>query len=184
MEQYQKIKVSKIDASRRQLDCAIDLWFRDSDPVSIHTLVAAAFEIIQDLNSKAGNKEVTMIEMARSLAKPEHVEQVIQLLRKPMVFFKHANRDPHDILEFAPEASEMLMVLAMRGLGLLGEQTTDLQRALFNWHAIHKPHIFLDGQNPLEKALGTEQVASMRQFSKRQFFDAFMLGLAQSRTTR
>jgi hypothetical protein len=184
MAQYQQIKVSKIDASRRQLDCAIDLWFRDGDPVSIHTLVSAAFEIIQDLNSKVGNKEITMIEMARRLAKPEHVQQVMQLLRKPMAFFKHADRDPHAILEFAPEASEMLIVLAIRGLGLLGEQVTDLQQALINWHALHKPHIFLEGQNPLNKLFGVEQIAGMRQFSKREFFDAFLLGLAQGRIRR
>jgi hypothetical protein len=137
MAQYQQIKVSKIDASRRQLDCAIDLWFRDGDPVSIHTLVSAAFEIIQDLNSKVGNKEITMIEMARRLAKPEHVQQV-----------------------------------------------TDLQQALINWHALHKPHIFLEGQNPLNKLFGVEQIAGMRQFSKREFFDAFLLGLAQGRIRR
>ena len=182
MTQYQKIKVSKIDAARRQLDCAIDLWFRNGDPVSIHTLVSAAFEIIQDLNSKAGNKEITMIEMARRLVKPERVEEVMQLLRKPMLFFKHADRDPHDILEFAPDASEMLMVTAMRGLGLLGEQSSDQQRTLVNWHALHRPNIFLDGQNPLQALLSAEQAADMRKLAKGDFFKASMLGLAQGRT--
>jgi hypothetical protein len=182
--EYRKIKISKVDAARRQLDCAISLWFRDGDTVSIHTLVSAAFEIIQDLNSKVGNKDITMIEMARRLAKPEHVETVMQLMRKPMLFFKHADRDPHEILEFAPEVSEFLMIFAMRGLFLLGEQTSDLQQALIQWHAIHRPSIFLDGQSPLNTVLHAEQIAGLRRVSKSDFVQAVLTGLAQARLNR
>ena len=32
------IKVSKMDAAKRQLDTAIALWFAEKDPVSIHAL--------------------------------------------------------------------------------------------------------------------------------------------------
>jgi hypothetical protein len=44
-----KIKISKLDAARRQLDTAIRLYFMEGDPVSVHTLAAAAFEILKDL---------------------------------------------------------------------------------------------------------------------------------------
>ena len=48
----EKIRVSKLDAARRQLDCAIELWFAGKDEVSIHTLAAAAHQIISDINKK------------------------------------------------------------------------------------------------------------------------------------
>jgi hypothetical protein len=41
-----KITISKFDAARRQLNTAITLWFADGDPVAIHTLAYAAYEII------------------------------------------------------------------------------------------------------------------------------------------
>jgi hypothetical protein len=73
------IKISKLDAARRQLDTAIELWFHDGDPISIHTLTSAAFEIIQDLNKKHGNLEVSLLGMPQRLAKPEHVEEVLRI---------------------------------------------------------------------------------------------------------
>jgi hypothetical protein len=40
-----KIVVTKLDAARRQLRTAIHLWFNDGDPVSIHALAFAAYEL-------------------------------------------------------------------------------------------------------------------------------------------
>jgi hypothetical protein len=44
-----KIKITKMDAAKRQVRTAIKLWFMEEDPVSIHTLVSAAHEIIHTL---------------------------------------------------------------------------------------------------------------------------------------
>jgi transcriptional regulator with XRE-family HTH domain len=46
-----KLKVSKLDAARRQLECAIELWFLEKDEVSVHTLAGAAYQIIHDINT-------------------------------------------------------------------------------------------------------------------------------------
>jgi hypothetical protein len=48
------IKVSKTDAAKRQLDTAIRLWLDEGDSVSIHTLAAAAHQIVHDLGKKRG----------------------------------------------------------------------------------------------------------------------------------
>ena len=88
------------------------LLHRDGDPVSLHTMASAAFEILQDLNVKAGNTEITQIEMARRYVTPEHVPQAMQLIRKPMLFFKQDDRDPrrgyHTSLECAPGRPETI----------------------------------------------------------------------------
>lgn len=177
-----KIRISKLDAARRQLDTAIELWFRDGDAVSIHALAFASYEILQDINKKRGNVEATMLGLVQRNVKPEHVEDAMRLMRKAMRFFKHADRDPHDVLdEFNPEVSEYLFVLCIGGLTTLGERLSDMQHALVMWDRFHRPNLFLKGANPVEDSFGAVEIANMRQLPKRQFLEAALLGLAQGR---
>ena len=53
-----KIRISNLDSARRQLDCAIELWFAEKDIVSVHTLVAAAHQIIHDINRRRGGRDL------------------------------------------------------------------------------------------------------------------------------
>ena len=52
MSQIPELKIGKLDAARRQLETAIALWFKGGDPVSIHTLAYAAYEIIHTVSKK------------------------------------------------------------------------------------------------------------------------------------
>lgn len=45
----QFLKLTKIEAARRQIESAIWLWFLDGDPVSIHTLTSAAHRTLVEL---------------------------------------------------------------------------------------------------------------------------------------
>jgi hypothetical protein len=176
---FKKIQVSKLDAARRQLDTAIDLWFHDGDPVSIHTLVFAAYEIIQDINKKKGNVDATLLGLIQRNVKSEHVEEVMKKMKKPMTFFKHADRDPYGILEFQPELSESFLYLAIIGFGELGEQTSNLVKVFVLWGSVHKPHLFLKDDNPIASNLSAVQIENVRQLNKRGFLEACMEGLAQ-----
>ena len=49
-----KIKVNKLEAARRQIGTAIELWFSGGDPISIHTLIGAASQILCDLLKHQG----------------------------------------------------------------------------------------------------------------------------------
>jgi hypothetical protein len=42
-----EFKVSKLDAAKRQLETVIRLYFSNGDPVSIHTLTAAAYNVLR-----------------------------------------------------------------------------------------------------------------------------------------
>ncbi len=55
------IRVSKLNAARRQLNCALELWFSDKDEVSVHTLAAAAHQIIYDISKKKGVQDLFLI---------------------------------------------------------------------------------------------------------------------------
>jgi hypothetical protein len=186
MAEFPKMKVSKLDAARRQLDCAIRLWINDDDPVSIHTLAFAAFEIINDLNAKRGNKAVTLQGLTETLAKPGHLTEVMGYMKKPMTFFKHSNRDPLAILEFAPEVNEYVFLFAANGLKELGEQLTDLQHTFVQWMLVHHPNLIKKGQTAFPEFGDKEvqAVATMRAVTKRQFFDTFLSGIAAKRTAK
>jgi hypothetical protein len=43
------MQISKIEAARRQLDCAIRLYIADDDALSVHTLSRAAFRLLYDI---------------------------------------------------------------------------------------------------------------------------------------
>ena len=50
----QVIRLSKIEAARRQIESAIWLWFVDTDIVSIQTLATAAHRILRDVSELWG----------------------------------------------------------------------------------------------------------------------------------
>lgn len=57
------LHISKLDSARRQLETAVRLFFVDGDPVSVHTLAAAAGEVLADLarqEEKVGLLEGTL----------------------------------------------------------------------------------------------------------------------------
>src|SRR5438045_2665233 len=92
------IRISKLDAARRQLQTAISLWFNDGDPVAIHTLAAAAYEIIHAVSAtRDPNRRDLLFDSL--VVKDEYRREANAWFRGPANFFKHADRDPNDITE-------------------------------------------------------------------------------------
>ena len=50
-----RIVITKLDAARRQLDTAIELFFANGDFVSIHALAYAAYTLTRNLCDKTNN---------------------------------------------------------------------------------------------------------------------------------
>ncbi|MGQ0592068.1 MAG: hypothetical protein ACT4QB_05295 [Gammaproteobacteria bacterium] len=181
MSEPQVIRVSKLDAARRQLDGAIELWFSDGDPVAIHALVCAAHQIIQDINEKRGDTILRLTELVGKDVKPEHIEDAIRQIRKPTMFFKHANRDPYDVIEFTPGLSQLFILLAINGLRLLGEQLSDFHRVFLFWDSIHEPRLY--GGEPLQTHLSVQQINQFKLVKKREFLEQSLLAIAEARVT-
>lgn len=102
-------KLSKLDVGIRQLETAIHLYFQSDDLVSIHTLACAAHEIFQSLNSRAGG-EATIRQQFRVDIKADRVKEFYARLDAARNFFKHADRDPDDSIEFSPFESEVVIL--------------------------------------------------------------------------
>ena len=101
-----KIKVSKLDAAKRQLETAIRVYFNYGDPVAIHTLACAAHEILSDLNRKYTGKPMVISDF---LIKDEYKKQFLKMIREPQNFFKHANKDPESTIDFNPDVSQFFI---------------------------------------------------------------------------
>ena len=102
------ITISKLDAARRQLETAVRLYFHDGDPISIHTLVSAAYNVIRDVNEKKGGSPMFVKgDFIDLYVKPEYRKQARSKVNKAENFFKHADRDHASTIEFNPDISEM-----------------------------------------------------------------------------
>jgi hypothetical protein len=107
------IKISKLDAARRQLETAVRLYFSEADPVSIHTLTSAAYQVLSDLNRVRGGTPM-LKEQLPSWVRPDATDKVKHKLNEATNFFKHADRDHEDVLEFRQETSELFLYDAVR----------------------------------------------------------------------
>ncbi len=69
------ISVSKLEAAERQLVTAVRLFVKGEDPISIHTLMAAAYEVLRDLGKARGVKSIffDLAPIRPELIKPCHI---------------------------------------------------------------------------------------------------------------
>jgi len=101
-----ELTVTKLEAAKRQLITAVTLYFNDADPVSIHSLVCAAHEILSELNKRRHNRAAIVSD---NLIREEHKKKVRKKLREARNFFKHADKDPDGVLRFNPETNDFYL---------------------------------------------------------------------------
>jgi len=173
VKKYDMLQIPKLDAAQRQLDCAIELWFHDKDPVSVHTLVAAAYEIVHAVMQKQPNPAELYFDTA--FIKDENREEFVAFVRKPANFFKHGNRDPHATLDFHPVSSMLFVIHAEKGLRKLGKPTSYAAQALVFWLTLHEPQwIREESREALTKSLHVEEIAALRELGKAEFFKKYI----------
>src|SRR5688500_1002695 len=86
--------ITKLDAARRQLDTAITLYFHHGDSVSIHTLAAAAHEVLAAAARKRTTGEVEILVDRMLMAiRPEYQDAWNEKMAEAQNFFKHGARD-------------------------------------------------------------------------------------------
>lgn len=165
---YKRITISKLEAARRQLDCALELWLRDGDDVSIHTLAAAAYQIVHDINTANGSPRDLIYDTF--WIKDEYRREFVNAVKKPANFFKHADNDPdpNGSIQFAPEMSMAFLMCVFEELRQHGEKLTRVQTAFLFWLALHNPRV-LKPTNVVLKIvndLSSAKQSDMRSLSK------------------
>lgn len=139
----EELKISKLDAAKRQLEVAIRLYFHFGDPVAIHTLTAAAYNVLKDINSHRGGEQVLMkAQLAKEFIRPEYQKEFIKKLNEAENFFKHANSDPEAVLKFKPRQSEFLLWEAVEIYQRLTGEITPFLHAYRGWFMMHNQPMF------------------------------------------
>jgi hypothetical protein len=131
--------------------------------VSLHTLTAAAYTVLRDVNSARGGKDII-----DKYVKPEFVGQMRTTLNKAASFFKHAVRDPESVLEFRPRLTEILLLDACQKYkALVGESVPELVLYV-GWRMLQDADWFIF---PPEVEMLRKQVRSdVLSFSGARFF--------------
>ncbi len=130
--------ITKLESARRQLETAVKLYFNDAEPVSIHTLTCASHEILAELNAKRGEGPAIMSDhMIKEPYKKEYRNMLVQAKN----FFKHADRDPGDTLEFNPEVNEYFLLDACEQYEIATSEKVPSFIAFRAWFHSKRPHL-------------------------------------------
>jgi hypothetical protein len=164
------IRVDKLDAAVRQLRTAITLWFCDGDPVAVHALAYASYEVIHTVSKKRnpGRRDLLFDSL---MIKEEQRSEFNISLKKAAYFFKHADRNPDAELEFDPGLSDSFILYSICGREQCGAPQSD-EESTFLWYLeIHHPEFVAKGRKPFTDVLPVEGVELIRGLSRRKFFE-------------
>ncbi len=169
------IQLTKLDVAQRQLRTAIELWFLDGDPVSIHTLVYAAHEIIHRLYRNGGGSDLLF---DSSVVKEEYRGEFAKMLKEDANFFKHSERDMGATRSFNPAANELFLIMATTGIQRMGV-AGDAESAFMFWLYLHNPQWFPEEVD--KERIPLERLERMRSLDKATFFRAFSDAMDEKR---
>ncbi|MGO9940692.1 MAG: hypothetical protein ACLPH3_23765 [Terracidiphilus sp.] len=165
--------VTKIDAARRQLATAIDLWFNDKDAVSIHTLAYAAYDVIHGLSKRRGRKQSLIMDYEG--IKDEYKQVFRKAARKAGNYFKHADYDPDENLDFNPASNELFIFFAILGVELMGITINPIERAFVVWRCLQYPHLMTEhGRKMFSDSFPGNEIKYIRTIPKHEFFHEFL----------
>jgi len=165
------LKVSKLDAGRRQLRTAITLWFTDGDPVSVHALAFAAYEIFHFVSKKRDPYRRYLL-LDTDWIKDEFRRDWEKLIKKNVNFFKHADRDPDDIAELDVDMNEFFIAYAIMGRQICGESQSQEESDFMWWYSINRPDRLTDkGRKMISDRYPVDTLEFVRKMSKGKFYE-------------
>lgn len=134
-----KLNLNKLDSARRQLRTAIQLFFDDKDPVSIHCLASSAYRILRDLAEGSGDCEFHNSMMA--CINQGMKSQYWTAINSAANFFKHADRDPEETYAFNPAANDLLLILCCQYIQSREAELPAEGKAYTAWVLINYPNL-------------------------------------------
>jgi len=163
--------ITKLDAARRQLRTAIELWFSDADPVSIQALAYGSHEIIHRLYRRKGLSDLLYDSYA--LTDKQRKEFPI-LLKQSANFIKHATREAESNEEaiFNSSTNDLFLIFSTIGLHRMGEKLNETESAFLFWLYLHNPAWFV-GDQVMKDRVPIERLNEIRGAEKFGFLRAF-----------
>lgn len=144
-----KINITKVGAARSQLIEAINLFFEERDPVSIHTLVGAALQILNDHVDRDEVWKTDLILHYNSIyIKDEFRKEWFNSINEARNFFKHADKDLKDgriSIEFETKLNEFNIFESIRCLKIIegNNYVNSIEFIYFTgWFILKYPKLF------------------------------------------
>jgi hypothetical protein len=148
-----KIPVTKLDAATRQMAEAIRLFFEQRDPISIHTLIRAALEVLHDLMQAKGLPVIAHKDSP--FIKEEARKEWEKALNEAKNFFKHADYDIKAEklqIDFKTDLNELFLIDCVQSLYILEEfknfpefwQKYPETGVFWVWLALKHPNCIID----------------------------------------
>ena len=166
-----RITVTKLDAARRQIETALDLWFHEGDPVAIHTLASAAHRVVHDLAEMGGDGSV-LLNTNLLTGWGLDAKAFKKAIRAAETFFKHAQNDPHETFSFSLSQTERIFVSAIECYRRLVHEKSRLMTLFLYWFHIQYPQ-FLDFMSELAGKRLAKLVPLAKELTRPKFYEVF-----------
>lgn len=163
------LKLSKLDVARRQLDTAIALWFHEGEPVSAHALAFSANKVLRGVCQKRQIAEPILFDLKRIKKGAE--KEYMRLIHAAPNFFKHADNDADEVMDFYPKATEFVIFDAVETYFLLTSHRTSLMTVFRFRFCLLNSHLWPCGILPVINEAFS--VKALQGFTRKQFFDFF-----------
>ena len=162
--------VTKLKEARRQIETAIELWVREADPVSIHTLAAAAHRLVHDV--AASDKEIGisgafLLDGKRLAEWGFNPKEFKKELRRAETFFKHAKDDPNDSYTLSHSLTEAVLYSTIDCYRRLVKEKSALMGLFLAWFGVQSPALL---DEPSRDKLANIIPAS-KGVSRQEFFE-------------
>lgn len=171
------LKLSKFDVAERQLNQAVALFFREEDPVSIHTLAEAATQVLYDLRESFGG---TSLLRNSDRIREEHKVEWNACLVRSRNFFKHADRDPNEVHDFREEFNHFSLIEAVNLYLSAKKRWTPESLLYFAWFMARYPNFVKPDPLLSSVRAGLVGISSGQNLSDRRFL--FAKGLVELRS--
>ncbi|HNC84957.1 MAG TPA: hypothetical protein PK999_18030 [Nitrospira sp.] len=133
-----ELVLSKMDVATRQLNAAIRMLFFGADVVALHTVTAAAHEVLRNLASHEGI--VKSVKDSPLIAESKRAE-FIRAVNLPQNFFKHAEKDPKGKIAFRYNGSFLFILDAVLLFVTLGQELTYEMKVFLVWIQLRFPDL-------------------------------------------
>jgi hypothetical protein len=133
---HPKLKVTKLEIAKRELETCSDLYFDFGDLVSMHVLVSAAHEILSVYDSKNLRTGMTIDYMNEAI-RPESLKDFQDLLKTPYRAFKHGQKDVNEEVELPDGLTEIFMISAIGKYNEIAGKITPKMNILHLWIGAH-----------------------------------------------
>lgn len=138
------LKISKLEAAKRQIETAIMLYFQNMDSVSIHTLTCASHGILKDMVRKTDITSLILDEMKNNIKK-ERQNEFIKMLSRPTNYFKHLFAPPiNKDLEFYEHETDLWLLDGCLMYEKLTGIKTRLMKIFETWFKIENGDVLVE----------------------------------------